>query len=537
MMRNNVRFSGVLALVILAAVGAAAAEVYVTSPGTGRILVLDSAGTLVRTIGDAGGLQEPYAITIDSQGSLLVTDYAAGRVLRFAEDGTNATIVASNIPKPDGLSIAANGDLFLVSRENTSTRTILRSGDDHAGSNLRHVWMIPAGSNLPLKVGVVSESSRLAQTLLIPTGKDKGELLVLSTRPGFIARYKQTGPTSFSRRSDFTGFIPGEPTSMAFTRTGELLVSSSDGRIMRFTGDGARIQGDFATGLPTGATRISISGDGVVHLTVLGRSDVMRFDPYALRLPDLTGATSTVAAAVSSGCVPTPTGNLVNVSPAAGVNVIFDHVVGGGTTCLTTTALGAGVTTSPRNNTIPAFAKKLWEDPGFVVYDITTTASFTDSIAIDLFSQNPMARVLVAHGSGTTFADATVLVTPNDPRARTGGLSEFIVYLDTRQNSDVIALKLHNLDDYLANKACQIADIQLGVLRTKLGAIFDLIESVEGRPNADKIAASTALIDLKTYIKANSGDGISNVPGTTGLCNDAGNLLGLADTLLFQLSL
>lgn len=537
MTRNPMKYSGITVLVILTILGAAHAEVYVTSPTAGRILVLDSAGALVRTIGETGGMQEPYGITLDSQRSLLVTDYAAGRVLKFSEDGGNATIVASKIPKPDGLSIGANGDLFLVSRENTSARTLLRSGDDHTQSNLRYVWMIPAGTSLPVKIAVVSESSRLAQTVVVPTGQYKGDLFVLSTRPGFIARYQQSGPTIFQRAADFVGYIPGEPTSMAFTRTGELLVSSSDGRIMRYSGDGVRIQGDFAAGLPIGATRISINKDGVVHLTVVGRTNVIRFDPYALRLPDLSGATSGLASAVSSGCVPTPAGTAVNVSPAAGVSVIFDHVVDAGMTCLQTTALGAGVTITPRQNIIPPFARKLWEDPGFVVYDITTTASFTDSIAVDLFSQNPEARVMVAHGSGNVFADATTLVTPNDPRARIGGLSEFIVYLDTRQNTDVIALKLHNIDDYLSNKACQIADIQLGELRSMLGAIYNLIESMEGRPDADRAGASAALVEFKGYVRANSGDGISNVPGPTGLCNDAGNLLALADTLLFQLSL
>lgn len=537
MVRNSMKYSGITALLILISLGAAAAEVYVSSPSTGRILVLDSAGTLVRTIGGAGGLQEPYAITLDSQRNLLVTDYAAGRVLKFSTDGTNAATVASNIPKPDGLSIGANGDLFLVSRDNATGRTLLRAGDARTPSNLKQVWMIPAGSNFPVKIGSVAESSRLAQTIVVPSGQYKGEVFVLSTRPGLIARYQQTGPTTFTRAADFVGYIPGEPTAMAFTRTGQLLVSSSDGRIMGYSGDGARIQGDFATGLPTGATRVSINMDGVVHLTVLGRSTVIRFDPYAMRLPDLNGATSPVAAAISSGCVPTPVGSAVNVSPAAGVNVIFDHVVDGGMTCLQTTSLGAGVTTSPRNNTIPGYAKKLYEDPGFVVYDITTTATFTDSIAVDLFSHNPDARAMHAHGSGNTFVDSTTLVTPTDPRLRIGGLSEFVVYLDPRENTDVIALKLHNLDDYLSNRVCQIADIQLGELRARLSGIFNLIESTESRTDADRTGASTALVEFKNYVKANSGDGISNVPGADGLCNDAGNLLALADTLLFQLSL
>ncbi|HEY3175212.1 MAG TPA: DUF6689 family protein [Candidatus Polarisedimenticolia bacterium] len=536
-MLNVRRISGIGALLILAAVGTAAAEVYVTSPTTGRILVLNSSGALVRSIGGAGGLAEPYAIVLDSQRNLLVTDYAAGRIVSYTTDGSNASVVASNIPKADGLSVGPGGDLFLVSRDNSRTQlTKLRDGEESSGY-LHQVWMVPAGSTLPLKIGDVEESFRLAQTLVLSAGPYKGDLLVLSTRPGLIARYRMVGPATFDRSADLVSYVPGEPTSMAATRTGDLLVSTSDGRILRFSNTGVRLQGDFASGLPAGPTRISVNGDGVVHLTRQGSSSVVRFDPYAARLPDLNGATSPVAAAITNGCVPTPTGSAVSVSPAAGVTVTFDHVVVGGETCLQTTALGAGVMTSPGGNTIPSFARKLWEDAGFVVYDVTTTAAFTDSAAVDLFSNNPDARVLVAHGTGQVFGDATTLVTPTDPRARTGTFSEFIVYLDTRINTDVVALKLHALDEYVSVKACQIADIQLAALRSMVGDITNLIESAEWRSGTDKAGTIAALQEFKSYVRAHSGDGISNTPGSQGQCNDAGNLLSLADTLVFQVSL
>src|SRR5262245_44357182 len=94
-----------IALLVVALAGNASAEVFVTSPHTGRILVLNSSGAVTRVIGSPGGMTEPYAMAVDSARNLLVADYAAGRVLRFNPEGTNATIVASNIPKPDGISI------------------------------------------------------------------------------------------------------------------------------------------------------------------------------------------------------------------------------------------------------------------------------------------------------------------------------------------------------------------------------------------------------------------------------------------------
>jgi len=542
-MPSRIAPRALVALLAVAMAGTASAEVFVTSPTTGRILVLDSNGAVTRVIGSPGGMTEPYAMATDAERNLLVADYATGRLLRFNPEGTNASIVASNITKPDGLSVGPAGDVFLVSRDNRtpSTRLKNQTGDPTELSSaafLHQVWMVPAGGNLPLAIGAVDESFRLAQTLTAPSGSYTGDLLVLSTRPGLVARFTQTGPTSFERSGDFISYIPGEPTSMAYTRTGELLVSTSDGRILRFSDTGAPLQPDFAAGLPVGPTRLSINRDGVIHLTPVGSTSIIRFDPYAMRLPNLAGATVPLATAVTTGCVPTPVGQHVTVSPAAGVNVIFDNVIQTGQTCLQTTALGPGVTTTPNGNVIPSFAKKLWEDPGFIVYDLTTTARFTDSIAEEFFSANSNARLMVAHGTNGVFADNTVLVVPFDPRGRTGGLSEFVIYLDTRPNNAVVLLKLADLQNSLNTFSSVIDPDLLLQLQTMVGLLPAFIGN--GGVDADRPGAVSLLRDIKAFIRLHSGEGIRNRPNgpdETGPGNAAGTIISFADTLIFQLSL
>src|SRR5262245_57649341 len=113
-MSRTSRIGAIIALAVVMAVGSASAEVHVTSPTTGQIPVLDSTGSVSRVIGTSGGIGEPYGIAIDSGRNLLVADYSAGRVLKLTSDGANGSILASNIPKPDGLSVGPNGDVFLA---------------------------------------------------------------------------------------------------------------------------------------------------------------------------------------------------------------------------------------------------------------------------------------------------------------------------------------------------------------------------------------------------------------------------------------
>jgi len=529
--RAALSFVAVLALMV----GAVPAEVYVTSPETGRIVVLDGSGAVERVICAAGGLSQPFAIAVDSHRNLLVTDYARDRILRYAPDGSDASVVASRIPRPDGLSISPSGDLFLVSRDDTrlNTKLRLREQVDLVDQYLRDVWMVPAGGGGAIRIARIDSSNRLAGTATLVSGPYEGDLLVLSTLPGMIARLSRTGTSGFTRMADFTTGIPGEPTGIAVTRTGTVLVSTSDGRVLAFSDSGSPLGPDFATGLETGPSRLSVNFDGVVHITHVGSSIINRYDAHANRLADLSAGSYPAAAALTSACVPTPAGQSVMVLPAAGVSVTYDNVTQAGETCLTTTALAAGVNVTPQSNTIPSYARRLWEDPGFVVYQLTTTARFTDTIASDFFSMNPDARVLHASGSGNVMEDATTLVTPDDPRVRTKTFSEFVVYLDTRPASDVVLVKLARLQDELDTFGGSIDP----TLRTQIQLLITEAAGLIGSGGADSDAAGAVLVlkQLKQFVRQHSGEGIPNVPGVDGGGNPAGGLIALADTLIFSL--
>lgn len=537
-MSQYLRSMALAAAAAAALAGGAYADVFVTSPSTGRVLALDSNGAVVRTFGEAGGLREPYGIVLDASRNLLVADYAAGRIVRYAADSGNASVVATGIRKPDGLSTGPAGEIFLVSRDDAAASGRLRTADgsDATALYLNHVWTIPAGGGLPALIGRVEESSRLAQTAPLASGPFRGDLLVLSTRPGVLARFNRTTAGGWTRAADFAAGIPAEPTGLAILRAGTVLVATSDGRILKYSSAGQRLYPDFAKGLAAGPMRLSVMMDGIVHATRVGGSVVHRFDSHGLRLADLGSGLSPVASALNAACVPTPVGSHVAVSPAAGVQAIFDFVTQAGQTCLTTTTLPPGSRLTPAGNQIPGYALKLWEDPGFVVYEVTTTALYTDSIGLEFYAENPDARLAHAHGTGSIFEDVTTLVTPNDPRGRIPSLSEFVIYLDTRSAQEVTLLKLDRLRDVLAASEPLITSPDLfDTLDARLQEIAEAIGS--GGPDRDQEEAIGLLLEFKALVRQASGIGLPNTPIPAPPNNVSGSLLAWADTLIFHLTL
>jgi len=530
------------AIMFLGAPAPSRGDVIVTSPATGRILVLDGAGTVTRVLGEAGGVQQPSGIVLDPTRHMIVADHGAGRVLRLAPDGSNGMILAWGIPKPDGPSVGPRGEIFLVSRNDAASiqRSRPRSTEgDPAPTRLNQVWRIPSGGGAPEVIATLDEATHLVQTHVVGSGPYEGDLLVLSARPGRVVRLTSVGSGAFERRSDFIAGFPVEPSSMAAATSGEILVSTTDGRILRYTDAGARLAPDFASGLPLGRTRVSVGLEGLVHVTPQGGSSVIRFDSRGARLTDLFVTGVPLAAAVATGCVPTPVGDNVAVSPGAGVSVVFDRVVEAGQTCLQTTPLAAGETITPRGNLIPDWARKLWEDPGFVVHELTTTACFEGSVGEEFFSQNPDARLLHATGSGQVMEDITVLVTPNDPRGRSGGFSEFVVYLDTRPVRDVILLKLAKLQQELdveSDLAQRIAEEQLEAIRAWLDGMTTLVS--QAGPDIDRAEAIRRMLEMKAYVRANTGEAIPGfVCEGTGRSNPAGWLVAWIDTWIFHMNL
>lgn len=512
-------------MILAASLGTVCAEnLYVANSSNGRISMFDTAtGVASPYGGDTSSLVTPLALALDGSGRLVVADNQRNRILRYDASGAGPFVLVSQVTRPDGVSFSQSGDLFFVT-----------SPDGATSSKQKDVYILPGGAAPAVKIASLGDSTLLRDTAVVPAGPYAGQLLVLSSKPAFIARFSMTTLTSWTREMDFATGMPGEPTGLRFTTSGDLLVSGIEGVISRYDSTGNRLS-DFASGLGNGATRIAVGNDGTVYVTNRNNPSVFRFDSAGTRLTEFGGTLQSPAGLAMPERSPTPVGTNVVVTPIPGVTLTYDQVTKAGFTSALRTLLGPDARTTPCGNTIPSFVGLPVGDTAFTVIRIETTAFYTDTIQEDLAHPDGNSRGFHAAcpPNAAGFEDATILAVPGDPRTRTPLFSEFVIGTDLRPNTDVIQIKRDALNGTLAPgtpAAQSLGDATLQTLRNMIRNASDLITL------GDFAGAIDQLQGLKSYVKANSGTSIPNSESARG-GNVAGTLFSQAATLIFSLSL
>ena len=99
----------------------AAGNLYVsdTQDKNNRVIELDAAGRILRTIGQPGAFNAPNALAFDAAGNLYVVDGSNGRLVAFAPDGTQIAQVAQGLGAgelglPRGVAIDAGGRVYVT---------------------------------------------------------------------------------------------------------------------------------------------------------------------------------------------------------------------------------------------------------------------------------------------------------------------------------------------------------------------------------------------------------------------------------------
>jgi DNA-binding beta-propeller fold protein YncE len=99
----------------------AAGTLYVTdySGPFQKVLTIDRSMTVVRTLGEAEGLNFPNGIAVDKAGNIFVTDSNNGRLLMFGSDGKGVPVVGRGVASgkfglPRGLVIDGSARMFAV---------------------------------------------------------------------------------------------------------------------------------------------------------------------------------------------------------------------------------------------------------------------------------------------------------------------------------------------------------------------------------------------------------------------------------------
>jgi hypothetical protein len=322
--------------------------VFSTNSNNDRLLRLDfrtGAVELVNTDADALDAKrlEGIAVRDDPPGtSIIACDSRGNRLLFYSgvqgPDRVAGQTIAS-VPQPDGVSVDALGNLFLVSSP--------------TGSEGPKVWTLarggtrPGGYGDPVLIDGAVPSDYLEDTKVANFSAgliEAGDVLVVSRRPAQIFRYR-LGTSGWDRQVLVPSSVfPGsaKPTGLAFSPGRELLVSTWGGDILRFDASGLRVRPDFAGRLGSGRLKIAVGvQEDKTRAFVANRSQggkVLRFLVQA----DGTGAADGAVedsvsqpngvGIASSTAAPTPVGTNVTVNPAPEVSITFDNVVTAGLT-------------------------------------------------------------------------------------------------------------------------------------------------------------------------------------------------------------
>ena len=86
----------------------------------------------------ASGVWNPYSVAVASDGSVYVADTENKRVMKYASNGSNATVIASGLASPRGVAVASDGSVYVTENgnggrlwkyaSNGSNATVLVSG-------------------------------------------------------------------------------------------------------------------------------------------------------------------------------------------------------------------------------------------------------------------------------------------------------------------------------------------------------------------------------------------------------------------------
>jgi len=174
----------------------------------GDILIADSNGAIMKFEPRSGGLTllasgwplvQPFAITVDAQGRIVVTDTGSRAVIRINPAQGTREIVAAIPGLPFGLAVNDAGDIFVANAE-----TVLRI---KAGT--KSASMFAAGNPLKIPLGVA----------VAPDGN-----LFVADASGCVVKVDTSNraKTLISR-----GQPLAQPVGIAFDASGDLLVADS----------------------------------------------------------------------------------------------------------------------------------------------------------------------------------------------------------------------------------------------------------------------------------------------------------------------
>ncbi|WP_205857416.1 SMP-30/gluconolactonase/LRE family protein, partial [Phytoactinopolyspora endophytica] len=150
-------------------------RLYLTDYSGGRIISLTADGDDPRTFAEGpinGRPMHPDDVAFDTEGNLFVTDSApityptgktSGRVLRFDRDTAESTVLATNLPNPNGISFTLDYDALWVSQLDANRIDHLKLNDDRTAVVSGHTAVHVDGGTTQTDSNAVDASGNIYQ--------------------------------------------------------------------------------------------------------------------------------------------------------------------------------------------------------------------------------------------------------------------------------------------------------------------------------------------------------------------------------------
>jgi hypothetical protein len=472
------------AILLLAAAGAEAQNLFVAAYGSGQINVLTPTAAQSTF---ASGLNQPLGLAFDLAGNLYEADANSGNIYKFTPAGAQSTF-ASGLNRPVGLAFNSAGNLFvansgagqIVQFTPAGAQSIFASGLNQplglafdSGDNL---FEADSGSGNIYKFTSAGAQSTFASGLGTPFGlafDSAGNLYAADANSGNIYKFTPAGA-----QSTFASGL-NLPVGLAFNSAGDLFEGDfGSGNIYRFTPAGAN--SIFASGLSQPAFLAFQSGTPATNSNCPA-------DIITNNSPGQCSATVAFAAATTDSVVYTLGGSVISspFSFPVGTNVVTCTTSNlDGTTICSFTVLVRDVVppmiVCPANILVGAQSSS-----GAVV---TFTVKANDQCA-------PSPQVISVPPSGSLFpiGQTTVMCTAVDSWGNSNQCSFLVSVVDTSQAQALLI----NLINYLNGQP-----IQHGVQNALLGKLNNALSDLK---QGQVVYALDVLTDFNQQVAAQTG--------------------------------
>jgi hypothetical protein len=249
---RSARLAGALvALATVASAQSATQSVYFTGSNIQISKINFDTGAVTPVVTDNGTNFKGLVVRNDGAALRLIVANStqSGDIRIFNSDGTNgATIVP--FPSAAGLALATGGDLFVVNADPGGPDTVVLVPRDTTCDTSPTAGCRAGGYRDPITLDLIQGVDILADVRWAPTAQDgwlyqAGDVLVLVNRPAallrytrdFVARKRLGEPPNPDDHSPYTvavDFAGTDPTGLALTPSGQILVTTEQGRILRF---------------------------------------------------------------------------------------------------------------------------------------------------------------------------------------------------------------------------------------------------------------------------------------------------------------